>query len=266
MMSELKLYFLLFFSVISFTQTKDSLQVLMRLKAVPEKYKLEHFGLNGKVKTMECHFGPYESDFLIYEFDIKGNLMQIVNAAKQSKRSYAYDEKGKLKSYQYGKRTVEVELDASDNITKQTIQHQDRETKTILNTFDKNGFWLSQKVMEDNQLMLENEYDKNHKLITIKSYSTGKLSNQTMVLYVFYKKFVQIQHKTIAVESGNLSETYFYLDYYGNEIIGFNPEEQKPSQVKINDVFSVFILDKNNNWLKAKTDYGTIYFRQFTYY
>ena len=51
------IYFLIFISFSSFAQQKDSLKVLQSLKEVPEKYKLEHFGIKGKVKSFEESFG-----------------------------------------------------------------------------------------------------------------------------------------------------------------------------------------------------------------
>lgn len=266
MFEKMKWLSLFFVTLLSMGQQKDSLKVLRDAKEVPEKYKLIHFGLKGKLKTMEHHYGSYGNDFMLYEFDTSGNLLQITNAAKQTKRTYTYDEKGKLKSYQYGKRTVEVDLDSVGNIIKQTICHQERDTIVLLNKFNKNGFWLSQKQIKEDQLLLENEYDQNDKLLKMKSYTNGQISSETSLKYVFYEKFIQIEHLTKYVSSENTSFNYHYLDYFGNHIIGFNPEEKKLSKETINDVFSVFILDKNKNWLKAKTDYQSIIFRQLTYY
>ena len=266
MFKKMKWLTFLFVTLFSMAQQKDSLKVLREAKEVPEKYKLSHFGLKGKLKTMQYHYGTYANDFLLYEFDTSGNLLQITNAAKQTKRIYTYDEKGKLKSYQYGKRIVEVALDAAGNIIKQTICHQERDTITIVNTFNENGFWLSQKQINEDQLILENEYDDNDKLLKMKSYTNGQISSETSLKYVFYEKFIQIEHLTKYVSSENTSFNYHYLDYFGNHIIGFNPEEKKLTKENINNVFSVFILDKNKNWLKAKTDYQSIVFRQLTYY
>ena len=172
----LSLLILIAFS--SFKKQKDSLKVFQSLKEVPEKYKLKHFGIKGKVKSFEESFGMLNDESgMIYEFNENGNLLKISNSKKIIKREYFYDVKGKLKSYKYKNRLIEVELDEDENIIIQHVYKKDRDTVTVENTYNKDGYWTSQTHIETKKKMLEHKYDENNKMTEIITYQDGKLSS-----------------------------------------------------------------------------------------
>lgn len=261
----LSLLILIAFS--SFAQQKDSLKVFQSLKEVPEKYKLKHFGIKGKVKSFEESFGMLNDESgMIYEFNENGNLLKISNSKKIIKREYFYDVKGKLKSYKYKNRLIEVELDEDENIIIQHVYKKDRDTVTVENTYNKDGYWTSQTHIETNQKMLEHKYDENNKMTEIITYQDGKLSSTIKLTYKYFKKFIQVCHNTTYINDEVFIQNYFYIDYFGNELYGFSIDENNPSQHQINEFFAVYKLDQHKNWFKTNVFGGEIGSRYFTYY
>lgn len=261
------IYFLIFISFSSFAQQKDSLKVLQSLKEVPEKYKLEHFGIKGKVKSFEESFGTLnENTKTIYEFNENGNLLKISNGKKIVKREYFYDDNGKLKSYKFKNRLIEVELDEDENIIIQHVYIKDRDTVTVLNSYNKDGFWTMQTHLETNQKMLEHKYDKNNKMIEIIPYLNGKQTGSIKLTYKYFKRFIQVCHNETYFENNNFTQSYFYIDYFGNELHGFPFDKKKPSQHEINEFFAVYKIDENKNWFKTTLFQYGMGSRMFTYY
>ncbi len=261
------IYFLIFISFSSFAQQKDSLKVLQSLKEVPEKYKLEHFGVKGKVKSFEEFFGmPSDNTEMYYDFDEKGNLLKITNHNKIVIKEFTYDDKGILKSYKTNKYKVEVEVDENENIIKQRIYKKDRDTATVVNTYNDKGFWTMQTHLETNQKMLEHKYDKNNKMIEIIPYLNGKQTGSIKLTYKYFKRFIQVCHNETYFENNNFTQSYFYIDYFGNELHGFPFDKKKPSQHEINEFFAVYKIDENKNWFKTTLFQYGMGSRMFTYY
>lgn len=265
-MNKIK-FFLLLFCTTSFSQQKDTLKVLQSLKEVPEKYKLEHFGIKGNVASFIEFFGmPNDNTEMCYNFDKKGNLLKIEDFRKVIQKEFFYDENGKLKGYKTKKYEAEVELDEKGNILIQHVYKKDRDTVTLLNTYNSDGYWTLQTHLETNQKMLEHKYDKNNKMIEIISYNDGIPTTNIKLTYKYYKRFIQICHKTTFLDYDGIHRNYFYIDYYGNDLHGFSFEEEKPTQKEINAFFAVYKVDKYNNWFKTNLFEGGMGSRIFTYY
>lgn len=253
--------------VTSSAQQKDSLKVLQSLKEVPEKYKLEHFGIKGKVQSFKEFFGmPSDNTEMYYDFDKKGNLLKIEDFRNVIQKEFFYDENGKLKSYKTKKYEAEVELDEKGNILIQHVYKKNKDTVTIVNTYNEKGYWTSQTYLEAKHKMLEHKYDENNKMIEIVSYQEGKPTTSIKLTYKYFKQFIQICHNSTFFENNYINKNYFYIDYFGNELHGFSFEDNNPSQHKINEFFAVYNIDQNKNWFKTNLFGGGMGSRIFTYY
>ena len=251
----------------SFAQQKDSLKVLQNLKEVPEKFKLEHFGIKGNVASFKEFFGmPNDNSEMYYYFDKKGNLLKIEDFRKVIQKEFFYDENGKLKAYKTKKYDTEVELDDDGNILIQHVYKKNKDTVTLVNSYNEKGYWTSQTHLETNQKILEHKYDKNNKMIEIISYNDGKPTTNIKLTYNYFKQFIQICQHTTFLDYNGISRNYFYVDYYGNDLYGFSFEDESPTQQEINEFFAVYKIDKYKNWFKTNLFESGMGSRIFTYY
>lgn len=234
-------------------QSKDSIHFYKMYHDVPVKYKLAHFGLRGKVKSFYETTIPENEDNekLIYEFDENGNLIQVKNSYGYVSQKFNYDKSGKLISYTTSAKSMrdfQATINEKGNVVQLIINNKDYGVSTIVNEFNKNGFWTKQSRLEGKSTILENKYQDDIKLTDNIAYNNNKISESTHFDYHFFNVFVQIK-LTYKYEDTE-SVTYIYSDYFGNPIFGFPFEEGNLSDAQIKEVLNNFKLDKNNNWIK----------------
>lgn len=253
MKKSIAIAFSCLFGILTFAQPKDSIIFYKNYHDVPVKYKLEHFGLNGKVKSFYETTIPENEDNekLIHEFDEKGNLIQIKNSYGYVSKKYNYDKAGKLISYTTtakSMRDFKVTLNKDENIAQLIINNKDYGISTIVNNYNQNRLWIKQSRLEDKSTLQENKYQNDIKLVETILYSENKISERTLYDYQFFPDFVQIKLTNKYEDSESVS--YIYSDYFGNEIFGFSFDDGNLTDDMIQTVFSNFTLDANNNWVK----------------
>lgn len=236
-------------------QSKDSISFFKRYHDFPVKYKLEHFCLQGKVKSFYVTTTPENEDNekVIHEFDEKGNLIQIKNSLGYVSKKYNYNSNGKLISYttkSKSMREFEVSLGSNGNVVQLIINNKEHGISTVVNEYNKNGYWTKQNHIEDKSVLQEYKYKNDIKLVELNVYSENKISESTKFSYVFHNDFVQIKLTSKSEEAGNENSSYIYVDYYGNEIYGFPFDNGKLNATQIKGVLANFKLDKNKNWIK----------------
>uniref|UniRef100_UPI00404A954E hypothetical protein n=1 Tax=Flavobacterium sp. TaxID=239 RepID=UPI00404A954E len=257
---------LLFYCTFAVCQAKDSLNFYKNHHTVPIKYKLEHFGLYGKVKSF---YEVDSSDSLntlktIYEFNENGNLEQVINNRGKISQKYTYNFDGKLVSFitvSRNTRTFEVKLNENNAIIQLVINNNNHGISTVKFEYNKNGYYTKQFLDGDTILLQENKYHNDVKLTEIITYDTNKVINRTQFTYTFFEDFVQIKLVSKYAEAKTAGISYLYVDYYGNNIYGFPEETNTLSKSLIKKNLTNFITDKNNNWIKNQS-----ILRVITYY
>lgn len=255
----MKTYLLLticvFFGCEAAAQSKDSISFFKKHHDVPVKYKLEHFGLRGKVQSFYEITVPENEDNekIIHEFDTNGNLLQIKNSFGIIIQKFNYDTNGKLLSYttkSKSMRDFQVTLNSDGNVAQMVINNQEHGVSTISNEFNSKGIWIKQIRLEDKNVLQENVFEKDTKLVKVLVYNNNKISETTTFTYFFTPDFVQIQLVSTYEGSEEVGISYIYVDYYGNDIYGFPFDNGTLNETQIKEVLHNFKIDTNNNWIK----------------
>ncbi len=234
-------------------QSKDSIHFYKMYHDVPVKYKLEHFGLQGNVKSFYELTLPENEDNekIIHEFDDKGNLIQVKNGFGFVSQKFNYDKRGKLISYTTSAkkmRDFQVTLNEDENVVQLVTNNKEYGMVTVVNEYNKNGYWTKQSRLEDKSTLQENKYSNDLKLTENIVFNNNIISERTHFDYNFFTDFVQIK-LTYKYEDTE-SVSYIYSDYFGNPIFGFPFEEGNVTDSQIKEVLNNFKVDSHNNWIK----------------